>query len=401
MRRVAPALVVLAACYDVPAAAPDAGEAPAVLDAWVPSGATDGGPADPIATFWTDVAPIIGGPDGKNGACGVCHAYAAGVGPGFMIPNPDLLTTLLVYPGIIGPTPERSRLYAKGAHAGRAFTAQEAVVVGGWITLFARAGTSTAPGERPAGDGGVPVSPARPRIEPFVPVMGANVVDLYPLDRRLRGVTVSFEAEVIGTMDPSLHLRAITVTPTARAGVRLVHPLWSQWPLGGDPIPDPADSFDALDQSVAPGAPQALGPGRLILLHYTPGTKINVTFFDFDVLGEAANPMPVMGRGCRAVAAFTASAQPTLSGRCARCHGGPDEDATRAFSLAGIADLATDPQSRACEATLGQVTPTDPDQSRIYRFPDPAAQPSHPFKLTAAELAAFRQSANDWIVREQ
>src|SRR5688572_21458193 len=109
---------MFAGCY---ALAPDA---PAELDA----GPEDSGVIEPKAEFEQHVAPILGGADGKSGACGACHAEPGGLGPAFMAPNPDMLTTVLRYPALIGERPETSRLYTKGLHSGPALTDPQKVI---------------------------------------------------------------------------------------------------------------------------------------------------------------------------------------------------------------------------------------------------------------------------------
>src|SRR5579871_6734129 len=78
---------------------------------------------DPRTAYYATVAPIL------DGSCSACHAKSGGVGPGFLAPNPDELTTLLSYPGLVGLTPDTSRVYAKGLHEGPALTdAQKPIV---------------------------------------------------------------------------------------------------------------------------------------------------------------------------------------------------------------------------------------------------------------------------------
>src|SRR5262245_21984282 len=126
----------------------------------------DGGAGvDVGGDFNAHLAPLL------SSSCGACHSKQGGVGPGFLEPKPDMLTTMLSYPGMIGATPEVSRIYAKGLHEGPALSDAQKPIVADWIVEYNA--------NKPAGgDGGV----QKPIITPFKPVMGANVIDLAQLD---------------------------------------------------------------------------------------------------------------------------------------------------------------------------------------------------------------------------
>jgi hypothetical protein len=93
--------------------------------------ATDGG-TGPVGSseFKLSVEPIL------TQRCGGCHATPGGAGPAFLQAKPDMLTTLLSYPGLIGGTPDLSRIFTKGVHEGPALTASESTTVSAWITKF-------------------------------------------------------------------------------------------------------------------------------------------------------------------------------------------------------------------------------------------------------------------------
>ncbi|HEX6836667.1 MAG TPA: hypothetical protein VF334_08845, partial [Polyangia bacterium] len=129
-------------------------------------GAVDMAP-DVVGQFYSNVEPII------TPACGGCHAVTGTTAPAFMIAQPDLLQNILQYPGIIGSTPEKSRLYMKGLHEGPAFTPDQKTTIGDWITFY---------NANRSGDGG----DSKPVIAPFTPSMtAANSIDLAPLDATL------------------------------------------------------------------------------------------------------------------------------------------------------------------------------------------------------------------------
>jgi hypothetical protein len=80
--------------------------------------------------------------------CGGCHAQAGGSFPGFLAAKPDVFTTFSNFPGLIGFTPETSRILTKGPHANPAsYTAQggytpsaelaaHAAIIADWITKY-------------------------------------------------------------------------------------------------------------------------------------------------------------------------------------------------------------------------------------------------------------------------
>src|SRR3954463_9070419 len=95
------------------------------------NGGTGGGNVDMapdvVGQFYSQVEPII------TPACAGCHGVTGTQAPAFMVAQPDLLQNILQYPGIIGSTPQKSRLYMKGAHEGPAFTPDQQMAVGAWI----------------------------------------------------------------------------------------------------------------------------------------------------------------------------------------------------------------------------------------------------------------------------
>src|SRR3954447_13816231 len=92
-------------------------------------GAVDMAP-DVVGQFYSQIEPVI------TPACGGCHAVTGTTAPAFMVAQPDLLQNILQYPGIIGSSPEKSRMYMKGLHEGPAFTPDQKQAVGDWITFF-------------------------------------------------------------------------------------------------------------------------------------------------------------------------------------------------------------------------------------------------------------------------
>lgn len=374
---------------------PDAGVADPQPEA--DAGASPTPPAmDPTALFTATVRPILGGDDGQH-KCASCHGRP-GVDPAprFLAANPDMLSTLLSFPGMIGPKPDSSRLYTHGVHLGPAFTAAEAPVVAAWIVAW-----NAAPARKTAG-GGV----QSPALNPFAPTMGANTIDLGILSPALRDMSITFNAQQLqaAPKDPiTLSLTKITVNTASAAGVHVVHPLFAIWDTNDVGTPDTVDSFSNLDLTVAPKSSAPLGPGILLLTNFPPNGRISLAFSKLDPT-TAGPPGTSTGggmTGCKNVAGFTQGAQPTMAGQCAGCHAGANPNATTAFSMVGIQDTSPASQAKACASALGEINPANPDGSRLFAYPDPNSNQAHPFKLAPGDLATFKSSADPWISSEK
>jgi hypothetical protein len=340
-----------------------------------PGGATADMAVDVVAAFNAQVAPIL------TSSCGACHNMSGGVGPGFLQPKPDMLTTLLAYPGLIGATPETSRIYAKGVHEGPALTSQQAPVVADWINLYNAHVASS-------GDAGA----AKPQIMPFKPVMGPNTVDLAMLDVTLAGNTITFTAKMVGT---SIELSEINVLTTKTEGLHIVHPLWVIWDTHYNATPDPIDSFSNLDETVPASSSMPLGPGTLILPDFQSGFMVNVVFDTIEAkMVDNGDGGTMVGSGCKNLAAWVQYAKPTLSGVCATCHGQSGNNAQLAFSLLTINTTGGDAQ--ACQSTLGEIDTATPPSSAIYTYTDPASGITHPYKFGTKS-----NFADNWITTEK
>ncbi len=341
----------------------------------------DGGTAtmdmgvDVRAAYYANVAPIL------DGSCGACHAKQGGIGPGFLAQNPDELTTLLSYPGLVSATPDTSRVYAKGLHEGPALTAAQAPVVADWINLYNA--------HKPqSGDGGV-----KPTVAPFKPVMGANTIDLAALDSQLLGAKLTFDAKMVGT---SIELSSITVVTPKTTGVHLVHPLWVKWDQYYNPTPDPVDSFSNLDETVPANMQAPLGPGELILPGFDSTMLLSVVFTTAEPKDIGVSDGGTVLGGCKNLQGWQQNVKPTLKGTCGGCHAATGNNAAMAFDLTMINDAnnAGDPQ--ACVNTLGEVDVNTPANSRIYTYTDPASGIQHPFKFP--QKSSF---ADAWITTEK
>lgn len=340
----------------------------------------DGGMSgvDVIQDFNTNVAPILVGSDGKSGACGACHAIAGGAGPAFLLPKPDLYTTVTSYPSLIGNAPETSRLYSKGVHEGPALTADQAPVVAAWIVEYNA--------NKPAVmDGGA----VKPTIAPFAPTMNAtNTVDLSVLDTLLAGQTVTFTAKTVGT---SLELSNIKINTAPMAGVHMVHPLWVIWDENFNASPDPADSFSNLDQTIYGSTSVAMGPGLVYLPNWTATAKLNVVFVQIEPKMGGADAGTV--GGCKSLQNFVTNVKPLLQANCNACHVGANPTAGLSFDFAANTDAVV------CANALTEINTTTVANSLLLQRPNPAVNDAHPRKIT--NYAPYQTAVTNWINLEK
>jgi hypothetical protein len=331
---------------------------------------------DPVQVFNEQVAPIV------TQACAGCHNQQGGIGPGFLAPDPDILTTMLAYPGLIGPTPDTSRIYVKGAHEGPALSPVDKPIVGNWITLW----NATRPKVL---DGGV----NKPTVAPFAPIIGSNSIDLSVIDPSLAGQKVTFTAKMVGT---TLEMTNIMISAAPTMGIHVAHPLWVMWDASMNPTPDPVDSFANLDETVDDGAALAMGPGILFLPNFSSTMMLNVVFATVEakaVTGDGGTGLI----GCKSVATWTSDAKTPLANNCASCHGGSNASATSAFPLNGASDTAN------CGNTLGEVNVTTPANGNLFSYPNPANPGNgHPFHFPdTTTYNTFTTAVGMWIANEK
>jgi mono/diheme cytochrome c family protein len=338
---------------------------------------------DLVGLFYANVAPII------NAACAGCHGVAGGAGPAFMMPKPDLLQNLLAYPGIVGSTPEKSRLYMKGAHEGPAFTPAQAMTVHDWIALF----DSLRPADAGAG---------RPSVAPFAPSMTAlNTVDLAAFDPSLAGQKLTFNAKLLGT---SIELSNINVVTSPTLGVHIAHPLFVMWDPNLNPTPDPIDSFSNVDETVPSSSTQPLGPGTLVMPNFPSNGLINVVFTTVETKMVAGGDGGAVS-GCKSVASFTSNVVPQVTGNngalslnCSGCHGAQGNAAANVWDIVNVANSA----ATACASTLGEINTTTPAMSKLFAKVDPnSATPHQGGKLAAGQLSGFASAITTWINLEK
>lgn len=327
---------------------------------------------DIVGKFYTDVAPIL------KPACGGCHGVTGTSAPAFMLDTPDMLRNLLGYPGIIGDTPEKSRLYVKGQHEGPAFTPDQAPIIRDWIVFYNA--------NKPMTDGGSAV----PTIAPFTPSMTMpNAIDLAALDPTLNGMKLTFTAKMVGT---SIELDNLTLVASAMSGVHVAHPLFVTWDQNLNPTPDPVDSFSNLDETVAAGTSAPLGPGVLILPNFATGSLLNVVFTTIEAKMTGGTDGGTT-TGCKALTMFVNNVKPLLQqNTCStNCHVG-------GAPTAGLKFDAT-PDSVLCANALTEINTTTPAQSQLLLQPDPNQNNGHPQKVNP--FTNFQTAVTNWINAEK
>jgi len=246
--------------------------------------------------FNAEVLPLL------TSTCGACHSREVGVGPGFLrsastdpaIYDPYPIVT--GWNGFIASDPELSSLLTKGQHEGPALTMSQYDSVLAWL--------KKEKAERDA----VTVIPFKPQLPPQTLIISTteeNTFDLSKLDSGFNGAIIKFKATTLNANGSGLELRDLRLINT-KPGVpvmgdqRSIHyrsPLFVLWRVSV-PYPDPGNSFDGLDRTVAlnqndagiTGA--ALGPGILVLDQYQPGYAISIVFDTIELVKPVAGANP-------------------------------------------------------------------------------------------------------------
>jgi hypothetical protein len=216
--------------------------------------------------FLSSVAPVL------TASCGGCHRAAGeGAGPLFLSPGSDIYQN--VVKGLIGPTPEQSKLYLRGKdnHGRVTWTSDQEKVVLAWLAAQLMQSPPT------------PMRPMAPMalmaIEPRE--NGVNVMDLSAIDPQIGGAQVTFNAREVtqGNEDLGLELSQIRVWAPTAVDLRVVHPLLVTFPrVGADPVGDASDTFAAVNMVVPRGSAALLGPGIVVSTTFRRGGRIMLTF---------------------------------------------------------------------------------------------------------------------------
>jgi hypothetical protein len=237
-------------------------------------------------------------------------------------------------------------------------------------------------------------------VDPFAPILGFNAVYLDSIDPAFAGMAITFKANEL--TESSLELTTVEVHTTAKLGIHMVHPLFSVYPKGGDPNPDPADSFSNVDQYVDYGKSDDLGPGTLILTNWVQGGKLQISFENvetFTTLSPDGGTDGGLGGGCVNVDSFNTNAKASF-GQCLGCHGGANGQATAAVDMQGLVNDAD--VTNACAQIRNRVSPQNPPDSQLFVTTDPNGNAAHPYKFNQNQGAfdGFKAAVSVWIADE-
>lgn len=361
------------------------------------SGGSGGGDTTASTTQGVDKARQLfdGLVDEMMSACGSCHDAGGFADTPFLRePRYDSITS---WPGIVTKDPAESLLttYAvSGSGHSGANLDSDALKntllpkVQAWLAEEAKAIADTPPEQKGKS------------VDPFAPILGFNAVYLDGIDKAFSGMAITFNANELTTS--SLELTNVEVHTTSKMGLHIVHPLFSVYPKGGDPNPDPADSFSNVDQYIDYSQSTALGPGTLILTNWVEGGKLQISFEDIETY-STLNPDGGDGGttgGCQDIDSFTANAKGQF-GQCLGCHGGANGQATAAVDMQGLVNDADVPN--ACAQIRNRVNPDDPPSSQLFITTDPNGNAAHPYKFNQNQGAftTFKDAVSIWIAAEK
>ncbi len=321
--------------------------------------------------FNTEVAPLL------TNFCSACHGPETTVP--FMGPSAEeMYSSVKEWPNLVSlQAPSASSLITRGAHSGPAWQPDQLTVVRQWIEAEAE----LAPDQGPVLE-----------TTPFVPVEGANIIDLAEVG--LTGATITFEMDALST---GMYIYRMSLN-AADQGVHIVHPTFIPWE-GDSPLPDPVDRFSNVDIYAGVQESTSVGGGTLILVGVDSTSPISVRFGVAEFSDQGNDVL----EGCNAVAEFTANAQGPLSQACVSCHGGNNGGATAATDMTSINDLSPEGQAAACGQILSRVNLLDPNNSSIFLAAEPGSALGHPFKFNNnnANFEAYRAALITWITAEQ
>ncbi|MFS8071836.1 MAG: hypothetical protein ACMG6S_36155 [Byssovorax sp.] len=330
-------------------------------------------------------------------ACGSCHD-AGGIADTPFLAGPDIYATIVSWPGLVVKDAKESTLltypvagpqhtYKKLDSAMYKDTLYPAVEA--WLVEEGKNIVTTSA-----------TKDAGKYIPPFAPIIGFNAVYIDALGAEYTGMALTFTAVLLG--DHVIELDDLQVHPTAALGVHLVHPLFSVYPIGKEPDPDPVDSLSNIDQSFEAGQAGTLGPGTLILTNWQLGAKLAVAFQSIESISLPVTDGGADGGitgGCKDVASFGANAAALLKQSCQNCHGGNNPQAKGALDMSS---LASD-EAAACSQVKNRVSPANVGSSQLFITTDPGGNAAHPFKFGGndANFNAFKQSVSKWISAEK
>lgn len=361
------------------------------------NGGSGGGGTTTSSTESVDKARQLfeGLADEMVSACGSCHDAGGFADTPFLRePRYDSITS---WPDIVTKDPNDSLLLTYsiigGGHSGSNLDSDSLK-----NTLLPKVEAWLAEEAKAIAD--VPVEQKGKSVDPFAPILGFNAVYLDGIDKAFTGMAITFNANELTTS--SMELTNVEVHTTSKMGIHMVHPLFSVYPKGGDPNPDPADSFSNVDQYIDYGRSEALGPGTLILTNWVEGGKLQISFENIETYSTMSPDGGDGGLagGCVDLDSFNQNAKASF-GQCLGCHGGSNGQATAAVDMQGLVNDAD--VTNACAQIRNRVNPEDPPQSQLFITTDPNGNAAHPYKFNQNQGAftTFKDAVSLWIAAEK
>lgn len=333
--------------------------------------------------------------DGLMTECGACHQLG-GIADAPFLAQPDVYVAITTWPGVIVSPSNYSTLLthpASASHGGGQAPDLSAALrakVQAWLDYEAE----HLP--KPDADANVLIPPFKPFLQ------GAfNAIYLDPLGDDFANLSVTFNAEELpaGASKPTLlRLYNMQVHPIAGVSLHLVHPLFTIYPSGADPIPDTADSYSGFDQTYTLEGDPTFGTGELILSNWSKDARLGIAFEIYEAT-KTGGPVTAT---CKNVAKFQAEVVPQLKlWPCTtQCHGGANVQAQQQMDLSNIDAM---PPDDACAQVRARITPGDPANSQILVVTDPTKQVIHLFKFAGNKnnYNSFKAAVTPWIQAEQ
>lgn len=341
-------------------------------------------PSTPRELFEQTVLP------GLKSECGACHELNGPADEPF-IAEPDPYASITAWPGIVVKDANKSILVVhpnEPNHGGG-----QAPPISDELKAKALAWLKIEAMNLPDSMGNLVYS-----VKPFKPILGGGFSNIYldDIDPSLKYASISFSARELDS--DLLQLKLLEVHPVEGQIIHVVHPLFTVYPMNGEPDPDPIDSFSGVDQTFQLDSPDSqdltLGTGELILTNWQKDAYLGIAF---ELIENQGGGGPAVG--CKDVAKFKAEVVPQMQYCADTCHGGANETAKATMDLSKI---GVDPPDEACAQVRARITPGDPEMSRIVIVTDPTGGAVHMYKFMGNKnkYQAFKTAVSPWIVSE-
>ncbi len=318
--------------------------------------------------------------------CGACHQLQGAADSPFL-GAPDIYTSTVTYPGIVVPLPSQSIMLTRpadpGHGAGQAPNMSDELRAKVLAWLEVEAALIPDPAE-----GALVTTPFKPKLG------GAfNSIYLGELGQEYENVSLTFNATELGAPPSMLLLENIELHPISEMQIHVVHPLFTAYAEGSEPVPDPSDSFSLIDDIFALDTQITLGTGTLVHTAWTKDAYLSIGFEGLELVGDFLPPID-----CVDQAEFDANVAPALATCADNCHAGENAQAQGAMDLA---KLDSEP-AEACKQVRARIKPGNPDSSQILIVTNPLDPAVHLFKFQGSLSAynSFKSEVSPWILAE-